>query len=53
MWSCCTGEPECVRVAVAAMTVRSHFDGSSTIQMDQMVVTFTMLEGLTWSDGDR
>jgi peptide/nickel transport system substrate-binding protein len=27
------------------------YDGSSTIQMDQMVVTFTMLEGLTWSDG--
>jgi len=27
------------------------YDGSSTIQMDQMVVTFTMLEGLMWSDG--
>lgn len=28
------------------------YDGSSQIQMDQMVVTFTMLEGLTWSDGE-
>ncbi len=28
------------------------YDGSSTIQMDQLVVTFTMLEGLTWSDGE-
>ena len=27
------------------------YDGSSTIQMDQLVVTFTMLEGLMWSDG--
>ena len=27
------------------------YDGSSTLQMDQMVVTFTMLEGLMWSDG--
>ena len=27
------------------------YDGSSTIQMDQMVVTFTLLEGLMWSDG--
>jgi len=27
------------------------YDGSSSIQMDQMVVTFTMLEGLLWSDG--
>lgn len=29
-----------------------NYDGSSDIQMDQMVVTFTMLEGLTWSDGE-
>lgn len=28
------------------------YDGSSTIQMDQLVVTFTMLEGLMWSDGE-
>ncbi len=27
------------------------YDGSSSIQMDQMVVTFTMVEGLLWSDG--
>lgn len=29
-----------------------NYDGSSNIQMDQMVVTFTMLEGLMWSDGE-
>jgi len=28
------------------------YDGSSSIEMDQMNVTFTMLEGLTWSDGE-
>jgi peptide/nickel transport system substrate-binding protein len=28
-----------------------EYDGSSEIEMDQMVVTFTMLEGLMWSDG--
>jgi len=28
------------------------YDGSSDIQMDQMVVTFTMLDGLMWSDGE-
>lgn len=28
------------------------YDGTSTIQMDQMVVTFTMLKGLLWSDGE-
>ena len=28
------------------------YDGSSEIEMDQMVVTFSMLEGLTWSDGE-
>lgn len=27
------------------------YDGTSSLQMDQMVVTFTMLEGLMWSDG--
>ncbi|HUE98864.1 MAG TPA: ABC transporter substrate-binding protein [Anaerolineales bacterium] len=27
------------------------YDGSSTIQMDQLVVNFTLLEGLMWSDG--
>ena len=27
------------------------YDGSSTLQMDQIVVTFTMLKGLMWSDG--
>lgn len=27
------------------------YDGSSTIQMDQLVVTFTMLAGVMWSDG--
>ncbi len=28
------------------------YDGVSTIQMDQLVVTFTMLDGLMWSDGE-
>jgi peptide/nickel transport system substrate-binding protein len=28
------------------------YDGVSRIEMDQMVVTFTMLEGLQWSDGE-
>ena len=28
------------------------YDGSSALQMDQLVVTFTMLEGLMWSDGE-
>ncbi|MFT3890616.1 MAG: ABC transporter substrate-binding protein [Anaerolineales bacterium] len=27
------------------------YDGSSSLQMDQMVVTFTLREGLLWSDG--
>src|SRR5215211_7814559 len=27
------------------------YDGSSTLQMDQIVATFTMLKGLIWSDG--
>jgi peptide/nickel transport system substrate-binding protein len=27
------------------------YDGSSTLQMDQIVATFTMLKGLMWSDG--
>ncbi|MGB8213240.1 MAG: peptide ABC transporter substrate-binding protein [Anaerolineales bacterium] len=27
------------------------YDGTSTIQMDQMEVTFRLLPGLTWSDG--
>ncbi|HEX9332235.1 MAG TPA: ABC transporter substrate-binding protein [Anaerolineales bacterium] len=27
------------------------YDGSSSIQMDQMVVTFTLLKNLMWSDG--
>jgi len=27
------------------------YDGSSSLQMDQLVVTFTMLDGLMWSDG--
>lgn len=29
-----------------------EYDGISEIEMDQMVVTFTMLEGLMWSDGE-
>lgn len=29
-----------------------NYDGSSNIQMDQMVVTFTMLDDLVWSDGE-
>lgn len=29
-----------------------NYDGSSRIDMDQMVVTFTMLKDLTWSDGE-
>ncbi len=28
------------------------YDGVSDIQMDQQVVTFTLLEGLMWSDGE-
>ena len=28
------------------------YNGTSTIQMDQLVVTFTMLDGLKWSDGE-
>src|SRR5512142_957312 len=28
------------------------YDGSSSIKMDQMVVSFTMLKGLMWSDGE-
>ncbi|MBE7534144.1 MAG: hypothetical protein HS124_00165 [Anaerolineales bacterium] len=28
------------------------YDGASDIQMDQMTVTFMMLEGLQWSDGE-
>ena len=28
------------------------YDGSSTIEMEQLVVTFTLLEGLLWSDGE-
>jgi peptide/nickel transport system substrate-binding protein len=28
------------------------YDGSSRIQMDQMVATFILLEGLTWTDGE-
>ncbi|MEP6896314.1 MAG: ABC transporter substrate-binding protein, partial [Chloroflexota bacterium] len=28
------------------------YDGTSTIQMDQLVVTFTMLDKLMWSDGE-
>lgn len=27
------------------------YDGTSSLKMDQMVVTFTMLKGLMWSDG--
>ncbi len=28
------------------------YDGSSSVQMDQMVVTFILLKGLLWSDGE-
>ena len=28
------------------------YDGTSTLQMDQLVVTFTMLDKLMWSDGE-
>ena len=28
------------------------YDGSSAIQMDQIVATFTLLDGLMWSDGE-
>lgn len=28
------------------------YDGSSALQMDQLVVTFTLREGLLWSDGE-
>lgn len=27
------------------------YDGSSELKMDQMIVTFTLLDGLVWSDG--
>jgi peptide/nickel transport system substrate-binding protein len=40
--------PEGCREDACAIT----YDGISQIQMDQMVVTFTMLEGLQWSDGE-
>ena len=40
--------PSGCREAGCAIT----YDGSSAIQMDQMNVTFTMLEGLMWSDGE-
>ena len=40
--------PSGCREAGCAIT----YDGSSVIQMDQMTVTFTMLEGLLWSDGE-
>ena len=33
-------------------TCAINYDGSSSIQMDQMVVTFTMLKKLMWSDGE-
>lgn len=29
-----------------------QYDGSSNIEMDQMVVNFTLLKGLLWSDGE-
>lgn len=29
-----------------------EFDGTSEVQMDQMQVTFNLLPGLTWSDGE-
>ena len=28
------------------------YDGTSTLQMDQLIVTFTMLDKLMWSDGE-
>ena len=28
-----------------------EYDGSSEVEMDQMAVTFTLVEGLTWADG--
>jgi peptide/nickel transport system substrate-binding protein len=29
-----------------------EYDGSSALEMDQMIVNFSMLEGLVWSDGE-
>jgi len=29
-----------------------EYDGSGSLEMDQMVVTFSLLEGLVWSDGE-
>lgn len=40
--------PSGCREAGCAIT----YDGSSAIQMDQMTVTFTLLDGLLWSDGE-
>ena len=40
--------PSGCRSDVCAVT----YDGSSSLEMDQMNVTFVMLEGLTWSDGE-
>jgi peptide/nickel transport system substrate-binding protein len=28
-----------------------EYDGSSEVEMDQMAVTFTLLDGITWADG--
>ena len=33
-------------------TCAIKYDGTSALQMDQLVVTFTMLKNLTWSDGN-
>ena len=40
--------PSGCRSADCAVT----YDGSSALQMDQLIVTFTMLEDLMWSDGE-
>jgi peptide/nickel transport system substrate-binding protein len=40
--------PSGCRTADCAIT----YDGSSPLEMDQMIVTFTMLADLTWSDGE-
>jgi peptide/nickel transport system substrate-binding protein len=54
-----SGTPVTLAVGVKVLPAGCHsqdcaveYDGLSEIQMDQMQVTFNMLPGLTWSDGE-
>jgi len=54
-----SGTPVTLAVGVKIRPADCHsdacvieFDGTSEIQMDQMQVTFNLLPGLTWSDGE-